>query len=256
VNRRELIRAVATQTGVDSRDVETVLTGLTEVVTAVVAMGEPVSIAGFAKFLKVDRATRPEVDPDSQRPVRTGASGKARITPLKGLRDAVIGATVAPRLEPGVWPAGPSQLPRKGKDPRPKGTEKRVSVGEARRRASTLGQPQRPGESGHARTPGPAESSGRAAVSSGRRRKPRPPRRNGKGPRLVTENRPDQRLRRCSACGRERPAKDFPGQFGGGICDRCRKRAERARDAVRRSTKRRSVWTVSGGGFESNRRRH
>jgi DNA-binding protein HU-beta len=108
VNRRDLVQAVATQTGVERRQVDSVLLGFTQVVTAVVSKGEPVSISGFAKFVKVDRPARMGRNPQTQEPVRIKASKKARITPLKGFKDAVVKTSSAPRLERGVWPPAPA----------------------------------------------------------------------------------------------------------------------------------------------------
>jgi DNA-binding protein HU-beta len=107
VNRRDLVQAVATQSGVERREVEAVLKGFTDVVTAVVSKGEPVSISGFAKFVKVDRPARMGRNPQTQQPVRIKASKKARITPLKGFKDAVVKSSLAPKLERGVWPPAP-----------------------------------------------------------------------------------------------------------------------------------------------------
>jgi len=108
VNRRDLVLAVSTQTGVERRQVDSVLLGFTRVVTAVVSKGEPVSISGFAKFVKVDRPARMGRNPQTQEPVRIKASKKARITPLKGFKDAVVKTSLAPKLERGVWPPAPA----------------------------------------------------------------------------------------------------------------------------------------------------
>jgi DNA-binding protein HU-beta len=108
VNRRDLVQAVSTQTGIERRQVDNVLLGFTQVVTAVVSKGEPVSISGFAKFVKVDRPARMGRNPQTQEPVRIKASKKARITPLKGFKDAVVKTSLAPKLERGVWPAAPA----------------------------------------------------------------------------------------------------------------------------------------------------
>jgi DNA-binding protein HU-beta len=113
VNRRDLVQAVATQSGVDRKDVDNVLKGFTDVVTAVVSKGEPVSISGFAKFVKVDRPARMGRNPQTQQPVRIKASKKARITPLKGFKDAVVKTSLAPKLERGVWPPAPPAPARK-----------------------------------------------------------------------------------------------------------------------------------------------
>jgi DNA-binding protein HU-beta len=108
VNRRDLVQAVSTQTGVERRQVDSVLLGFTQVVTAVVSKGEPVSISGFAKFVKVDRPARIGRNPQTQEPVRIKASKKARITPLKGFKDAVVKTSLAPKLDRGVWPPAPA----------------------------------------------------------------------------------------------------------------------------------------------------
>jgi DNA-binding protein HU-beta len=108
VNRRDLVQAVSAQTGVERREVDSVLKGFTDVVTAVVSKGEPVSISGFAKFTKVDRPARMGRNPQTQQPVRIKASKKARITPLKGFKDAVVKTSLAPKLERGVWPPAPA----------------------------------------------------------------------------------------------------------------------------------------------------
>jgi DNA-binding protein HU-beta len=108
VNRRDLVQAVSTHTGVERKDVDTVLKGFTDVVTAVVAKGEAVAISGFAKFVKVDRPARMGRNPQTQQPVRIKASKKARITPLKGFKDAVVKTNLAPKLQRGVWPPEPA----------------------------------------------------------------------------------------------------------------------------------------------------
>ena len=107
MNRRDLVKAIAAQTEVDAKTVDAVVKGFTDVVTAVVAKGEPVAITGFAKFVKVDRPARMGRNPQTQQPVRIKASKKARITPLKGFKDAVVKTSLAPKLERGVWPPAP-----------------------------------------------------------------------------------------------------------------------------------------------------
>jgi DNA-binding protein HU-beta len=58
MNRQELVKAVAAHTDQDRRQVDEIVRGLTEVITAVVSKGEPVAITGFAKFTKVERPAR------------------------------------------------------------------------------------------------------------------------------------------------------------------------------------------------------
>lgn len=105
MNRRDLVLAVSNHTGIERKEVDSVLKGVTDVVTAVVSKGEPVSISGFAKFAKVDRPARMGRNPQTQQPLRIKASKRARITPLKGLRDAVVKPSLAPKLGRGVLPS-------------------------------------------------------------------------------------------------------------------------------------------------------
>jgi DNA-binding protein HU-beta len=107
MNRRELVNAVAAQSGLETKQVDAALRGFTDVVTAVVSKGEPVAITGFAKFAKVERAARMGRNPQTGEPVKIKASKKARITPLKGFKDAVMTPSTAPKLDKGVWPPAP-----------------------------------------------------------------------------------------------------------------------------------------------------
>ncbi len=108
MNRRELVKVVAAHGDLDAKQVDDTLRRLTEVITAVVAKGEPVSISGFAKFTKVDRPARMGRNPATGEPVRIKASKKARITPLKGFKDAVMTPRQAPKIARGVWSPPPA----------------------------------------------------------------------------------------------------------------------------------------------------
>jgi len=98
MNKRELIAAIAAQTDGDVKTVAKTIDGFIDVVNATVAKGDPVVITGFAKFAKVKRAARVGRNPQTGEPVKIKASVKARITPLKGLKDIVAGAAPAPKL--------------------------------------------------------------------------------------------------------------------------------------------------------------
>jgi DNA-binding protein HU-beta len=112
MNRRDLVRAVAAQTGQEVKDIDSALRGFTDVLTAAVSKGEPVSISGFAKFAKVERAARWGRNPATGERIRVKASKRARITPLKGFKEAVLNPTQAPRLGRGVLD-GSSAAPAK-----------------------------------------------------------------------------------------------------------------------------------------------
>jgi DNA-binding protein HU-beta len=98
MNRRELIAAVAAHSGTDAKVVDEVVRGFTDVVSATVAKGDPVVLSGFAKFAKVQTKARMGRNPATGEAIRIKASKKARITPLKGFKDVVLGAAPAPKL--------------------------------------------------------------------------------------------------------------------------------------------------------------
>ena len=104
MNRRELVNAVAAQSGKTSREVEGVLKSFQDVVTHVVAKGEQVNISGFCKFVKVDRPARMGRNPATGEAIKIKASKKARITPLKAFKDSVMSGK-GPKLAKGVYPA-------------------------------------------------------------------------------------------------------------------------------------------------------
>src|SRR3984885_3683118 len=119
MNKRELARAVAVQSDVDLKTVVTVIDGFTEVVTAVVSKGEPVAITGFAKFVKVNRPARMGRNPATGEAIRIKASKKARITPVKAFKDAVMAPATAPRLVKGAYPTVEAAVAAAGKSAAP-----------------------------------------------------------------------------------------------------------------------------------------
>ncbi len=110
MNRRDLVKVVAAHGELDAKQVDATLRNLTEVITAVVAKGEPVTISGFAKFAKVDRPARMGRNPATGEAIRIKAKKSTRITPLKGFKDAVMTPRLAPKLARGVW-TPPSDAP-------------------------------------------------------------------------------------------------------------------------------------------------
>jgi DNA-binding protein HU-beta len=115
MNKRELAKAVAVQSNVELKTVVGVMDGFTDVVTAVVSKGEPVSIPGFAKFVKVNRAARMGRNPATGEAIRIKASKKARITPVKAFKDAVLTPAKAPKLVKGAFPTDEAAVKAAGK---------------------------------------------------------------------------------------------------------------------------------------------
>jgi DNA-binding protein HU-beta len=115
MNKRELAKAVAVQSDVELKTVSTVLESFQEVVTSVVSKGVPVAISGFAKFVKVDRPARMGRNPATGEAIHIKASKKARITPVKAFKDAVMAPARAPKLKRGAWPTNEDAVKAAGK---------------------------------------------------------------------------------------------------------------------------------------------
>ncbi len=149
MNRKELVNAVAAHTGLDARAVDTALRGTTEVIEAVAAKGEQVTIMGFAKFARVDRPARMARNPATGAAVKVKASKKAKITPLKGFKDAVMSPSAAPKLAKGVWPPAAARTAPAKKTSPPAAASTKTSAKAApppatkatAKRASTAGAP-------------------------------------------------------------------------------------------------------------------
>jgi DNA-binding protein HU-beta len=98
MNRRELVNAIAAHADTDAKTVDAVMRGFTDVVCATVSKGDPVVLSGFAKFAKIQTKARMGRNPATGEAIKIKASKKARITPLKGFKDIVLGAAPAPKL--------------------------------------------------------------------------------------------------------------------------------------------------------------
>jgi DNA-binding protein HU-beta len=124
MNRRELVKAVAEHTGQDAKGVEAALRGFETVVAASIGKGEPVVLSGFAKFARVDRKARMGRNPATGEPVKIKASRKARIAPLKGLKDVVAGNVPAPKLAKASTAKAPAKKAPAKKAPAKTATKK------------------------------------------------------------------------------------------------------------------------------------
>ena len=89
MNKRELIDAVAEQTGVSKEDVGAVIDGLFAEVSKVVAQGEEkVTITGFVSFERVERKARRGFNPQSGEPIAIPGSATVRVTAGQALKRA------------------------------------------------------------------------------------------------------------------------------------------------------------------------
>ena len=143
MNRRELVTAVAAHSGADPKVVDGVLRGFTDVVLATVTKGDPVVISGFAKFAKIQTKARMGRNPATGAAIRIKASKKARITPLKGFKDTVLGATPAPKLtKPAPAKATAAKAPAK-KAPAAKAPARKAPAAKAPAKATAAKAPAR-----------------------------------------------------------------------------------------------------------------
>jgi DNA-binding protein HU-beta len=181
MNKRELAKSVAVQADVDLSTVSKVLEGFTDVVTAVVAKGEPVAISGFAKFVKVDRPARMGRNPATGESIRIKASKKARITPVKAFKDAVLNPTQAPKLARGAFPlndeavraAGKSAAPATATAPAPKAPARKAPAKKAaakRAPAKKAAVKRAPARKAPAKKAAAKRAPARKTVARGRRR--------------------------------------------------------------------------------------
>ena len=92
MNRRELVAAIAERTGPDKKAADEMLKATTDLITETVGQGDPVVISGFAKFAKIDRAARMGRNPATGEQIKIAAKTTAKITALKGFKDAVLAA--------------------------------------------------------------------------------------------------------------------------------------------------------------------
>jgi DNA-binding protein HU-beta len=90
MNRRDLVTALAERTDTDKRTADANLQAFIDTITDTVASGEVVVISGFAKFARVDRPARMGRNPQTGEAIRIKASRRARVTPLKAFKDAVL----------------------------------------------------------------------------------------------------------------------------------------------------------------------
>lgn len=90
MTKTELIAAIAEATELSKADVKSVLESFESTVIKSCQKGEPVNMTGFAKFARVDRAARMGRNPATGESIKIKAKSVAKITPLKGFKDAVL----------------------------------------------------------------------------------------------------------------------------------------------------------------------
>src|SRR5690242_7601840 len=102
------------------------LRSFVDVVCATVAKGDPVAISGFCKFEKRRTAARMGRNPQTGEPVKIPARTKARITPLKGFKDIVLGTAAAPKLRKATAAPAKAGASKSGMAPMTKAAAKKA----------------------------------------------------------------------------------------------------------------------------------
>jgi DNA-binding protein HU-beta len=113
MNRRELIAALSERLDTDKRSAEDALQGVLDLITETVSKGEAVAISGFAKFARVDRKARMGRNPQTGEAIKIKASRRARITPLKSFKDAVLTGKVPAKKAPAKTTAAKKSTAKK-----------------------------------------------------------------------------------------------------------------------------------------------
>ncbi len=89
MNKKELIKAVATKTGFSQKDITEVVDVILGTITDTLVDGNEVNIAGFGKFLVQERAAREGVNPRTGEALHIEASKTPKFKAGKALKDAV-----------------------------------------------------------------------------------------------------------------------------------------------------------------------
>jgi DNA-binding protein HU-beta len=136
MRKRELAQAVAAHTEVDPKVAAKVIDGTLEVILVTVAKGEDVALTGFAKFSKVKRPARTARNPATGEAVKVKAKTVARIVPLKGFKDVVLGVAPAPTL---IKPKA-TTAKKASSGASPMTTTRRAGVAKTTTRSTTAGR--------------------------------------------------------------------------------------------------------------------
>ncbi len=89
MNKTELIAAVAQNTGVTKKDAERIVNATFETITAQLAQGEKVQLAGFGGFEVKTREARVGRNPRTNETMEIPASKAPVFKPSKALKDAI-----------------------------------------------------------------------------------------------------------------------------------------------------------------------
>ena len=89
MNKKELIKAVATKLDITQKDTEEVVSCVFDTITDTLVGGNEVSITGFGKFSIVERAARIGVNPSTGEKLDIAACKAAKFKAAKALKEAL-----------------------------------------------------------------------------------------------------------------------------------------------------------------------
>ncbi len=89
MNKVELVKVVAEETGLTQKEVNAVVDTFFDTVIADLAEGNEVALAGFGKFVVKTRAARESINPRSKEVVKVPACKAVTYKPSKNIKEAV-----------------------------------------------------------------------------------------------------------------------------------------------------------------------
>ena len=105
MNKSELIDAVAERAELSKAAVNKAIDAMTEVITSVIAKGNPVALIGFGTFKSVMRSARTGKNPKTGAPLKIAAKAVPKFTAGAGLKAAVAGKKPAAKKPAAKKPA-------------------------------------------------------------------------------------------------------------------------------------------------------
>ena len=136
VTLKHISAALAEARGIAKKEAEGVLNETVDLLVKHLKKGDRIRIAGFGILQVKKRPARMGRNPATGEAIRIKASKKARITPVKAFKDAVLAPANAPKLVKGAYPtldtavaaAGKSSAPVAAKAPARKTTAKKAAA--------------------------------------------------------------------------------------------------------------------------------
>ena len=89
MNKLDIVKVVAEETGLTQKEVTGVVDGFVAAIIRDLNKGEEVNIAGFGKFVVKNRAKRTSINPRTKEPIEVPASKAPAFRAGKQFKDAV-----------------------------------------------------------------------------------------------------------------------------------------------------------------------